>query len=151
LNILKYLLFFLYNLKKVTIKNKFLIFLLIFLSILSTGCKSKKINNFSELINGIKSGAEIKVRIHYSKCDLFSNGQKIKNSPEAIGGMTLDVFEYFTQNSIDNKEAYIATSKNKLINYKNKKIFRILLKFVFIKIMKLESMQNILQGKILNQ
>ncbi|HMA68857.1 MAG TPA: hypothetical protein VKN74_03220 [Candidatus Mcinerneyibacterium sp.] len=104
-------------------KNKFLIFLLIFLSLLSTGCQSKKINNFSELITAIKSGTEIKVRIHYGKCNLFSKGKKIKNSPEAIGGMTLDVFEYFAKNSIGNKKAYIAASKNNLINYKNKNFF----------------------------
>lgn len=73
------------------------------------------INNFEELMTGLKSGKEIRLVIHYKDCKLISGNRIREKSPDAIGGMKIDTWEYFAPKSIGNQKAFVATSVSKLI------------------------------------
>ncbi len=81
----------------------------------------KQLDNFEQLLESLKKGNEVKVRIHYAKCNLYIKGEKQKSSPNAIGGMTLDVFEYFAPGSIKNEKGFLASSKKSFISLNNDK------------------------------
>ncbi|MFH1120568.1 MAG: VirK family protein [Bacteroidota bacterium] len=87
------------------------------LSGLSTAliAQTKQINSFDELITAVKCGGQVRMVIHYSKCELIADNEKQEKVPDAIGGMTLDIFEYFAPNSVKNKEAFLVASESKLI------------------------------------
>lgn len=75
----------------------------------------KQLNNFDELMNALKSGNQINMVFYYAKCELISDNEKQEKIPDAVGGMKLDVFEYFAPNAVKNKEAFLVASESKLI------------------------------------
>lgn len=90
--------------------------LLIFLGIAPEAkSQPRQLHNFEALMEALKSGNQVKLVFHYAKCELISDNEKQEKIPDAIGGMTLDVFEYFAQNSTRNKEAFVVASESKLI------------------------------------
>jgi len=75
----------------------------------------KQLLNFGELLSAVKAGSQVKMVFHYAKCELIADNEKQEKVPDAIGGMSLDVFEYFAPNSVKNKEAFLVASESKLI------------------------------------
>jgi hypothetical protein len=75
----------------------------------------RQLNNFDELMNALKSGNHINMVFYYAKCELISDNEKQEKIPDAVGGMKLDVFEYFAPNAVKNKEAFLVASESKLI------------------------------------
>lgn len=73
------------------------------------------IEDFSSLMNTLNSGGEIKAVFHYGKCKLIMNGKESDWKPDAIGGMSIDVYEYFAKGAVRNDRAYVVFSENKLI------------------------------------
>jgi hypothetical protein len=55
--------------------------------------------------------------VHYKKCQLISDNEITEKIPDAIGGLSVDVFEYFAPNSVKNDKAFVVFSENKLIQY----------------------------------
>ncbi len=97
-------------------KKIFIFFLAIFLSGFSfTMAQSRQLKNFDELLTAVKAGSHVKMVFHYKKCELISDNEKQEKVPDAIGGMSLDVFEYFAENSVRNKLAFLVASETKLI------------------------------------
>lgn len=74
-----------------------------------------QIKNFEVLMEYLKTGNEVRVILHYSKCQLISDNQIKEESPDAIGGMNLDVWEYFAPMTVYNKRAFLVSSSTKLI------------------------------------
>lgn len=75
----------------------------------------RQLNNFEELLAAVKAGNHVSMVFYYAKCELISDNEKQEKVPDAVGGMKLDVFEYFAPNSIKNKEAFLVASETKLI------------------------------------
>ncbi|NTW25276.1 MAG: hypothetical protein HGA37_11280 [Lentimicrobium sp.] len=75
----------------------------------------RQLLNFGELLTAVKAGGQVKMVFHYAKCELIADNEKQEKVPDAIGGMSLDVFEYFAPNSVKNKEAFLVASESKLI------------------------------------
>ena len=75
----------------------------------------RQLNSFDELLKAVKTGSHVKMVFYYAKCELISDNEMQEKVPDAIGGMSLDVFEYFAQNSVRNKEAFLVASESKLI------------------------------------
>lgn len=73
------------------------------------------LNGFSEIMDALKLGKEVKTVIHYSGCQLISDNEIEEKSPDAIGGMTIETWEYFAENSVRNKLAFLVTSTSHLI------------------------------------
>ena len=92
------------------------------LSILLFSVKSfaqERIRNFDELMNSFKQGKEVRVVIYYEKCDLFSDGKKQDKSPNAIGGMKLDTYEFFDSSVFEGKlPSFVTSSQTVLINHR---------------------------------
>ena len=92
------------------------VFLLNFMvGITGLQAQPRQLNNFEELLTAIKGGNHVSMIFYYAKCELISDNEKQEKVPDAIGGMKLDVFEYFAPNSIKNKEAFLVASESKLI------------------------------------
>jgi propanediol utilization protein len=87
--------------------------LLIFGTLLA---ESVQLNNFEELMDALKQGERVRVIIHYGQCQLINNNEIKESSPDAIGGMNIDTFEYFAPMSIGNPTAFVAFSHASLIN-----------------------------------
>lgn len=98
--------------------NRSLILILVFmvLSALVTA-ETIQLLDFGELVTALKLGEEVRVVAHYSKCQLISGNEIKEHSPDAVGGMVIDVFEYFAPQSIGNPEAFLVFSHSSLINY----------------------------------
>ena len=88
-----------------------LIFIVTFLA-----AKTQQLNNFAELMNALKNGEQVRMIAHYGDCELISDNEIQERSPNAIGGMNIDVFEYFAPMSLGNPEAFVVFSETKLIN-----------------------------------
>ena len=76
------------------------------------------LSTFDQLMTALKSGKEVRAVIHYAKCDLYNGGVKEDKSPDAIGGMKLDTYEYFDSTVFKGKvPSFVTTSETKLINH----------------------------------
>lgn len=79
----------------------------------------ERIRNFDELMNSLKQGKEVRVVIYYEKCELFSDGIKQDKSPNAIGGMKLDTYEFFDSSVFKGKlPTFVTSSQTILINHR---------------------------------
>jgi hypothetical protein len=77
----------------------------------------KQLNSFEELMTALNSGKQVKMVMHYAKCQLISDNEIGEKVPEAIGGMTIDVYEYFEKGAVRNDQAFVVFSESKLIQY----------------------------------
>lgn len=89
--------------------------LVLFLSSITGLHAQKQLHSFAELISALNGGQSVRVVIHYGDCMLIDGNQIQEKSPDAVGGMPLDVYEYFAQGSIGNKQAFVVSSTSKLI------------------------------------
>ncbi len=98
---------------KIAIKSSLLLVVLLMVS-LDISAEKIQINDFSGLYKALTNGESVRVVIHYGKTRLISDNEEI-NSPDAIGGMNLETFEYFPKMSINNPKAMIVSSESVLI------------------------------------
>jgi len=75
----------------------------------------KLITDFDDLMYHLKKGKSIQAVLHYAKCDLYVDSMKQERTINAIGGMPIEVYEYFGKNLFGNEHAFISTSETKLI------------------------------------
>ncbi len=95
--------------KKIT----FCIFLLCFLTVIFA--KPVQLTDYQAIVTTLKQGYTLRVVIHYQDCQLISDNEIQPSVPHAIGGMTIDTFEWFAAGSIGNELAFVVASENKLI------------------------------------
>jgi len=97
--------------------RKTVVFLFIFTLFfsLSLAAETTQITSFNDLMAVLNSGHEVRVVIHYGVCTLISNNEEKSYSPNAIGGMSIEVYEYFPAGLFGNKNAYVVLSESKLI------------------------------------
>ncbi len=94
------------------------LFAVLFLFLISSALQAQKsITNFDELMTALKAGKSVKAVIYYGKCKLISDGVEEPESPNAIGGMKFDTYEYFDSSVFKNKvPSFVTTSQTVLIN-----------------------------------
>jgi hypothetical protein len=71
--------------------------------------------DFERLMEALEAGAEVSLVLHYARCTLDGAGP----GPDAIGGMTVDPWEYFAPGVVYNPLAYVSTSESALILLQN--------------------------------
>ena len=77
------------------------------------------LHNFEEVMTALKAGKSVKTVIYYAKCKLFSDGVEEPESPNAIGGMKLETYEYFDTSVFKGKQpSFVTTSQTLLINHR---------------------------------
>lgn len=74
---------------------KTLFSLLIIFSFSISAFAQKQLNSFDEIMTSLKNGKTVKTVIYYAKCKLVVDGKEEAKSPNAIGGMRIDTYEYF--------------------------------------------------------
>jgi hypothetical protein len=93
------------------------ILLLLFVSNLALS--QTQLKSFDELMTALKAGKNVKAVIYYGKCKLFSEGVEEAESPNAIGGMNFDTYEYFDSSVFKGKRpSFVTTSETILINHR---------------------------------
>ncbi|PKL44946.1 MAG: hypothetical protein CVV42_19070 [Candidatus Riflebacteria bacterium HGW-Riflebacteria-2] len=100
-------------------KNSFRILLCFVFCLLQVAATAKplQLTSFEELMSSLRRGYKVRAIIHYADCKLVLDGKESK-APDAIGGMDINVFEYFARKSIRNDVAFIAFSHTSMINLK---------------------------------
>ena len=98
-------------------KRFFLLVILVFSMITTFAENPKQIKSFTDLMDYLKKGADVNVVLYYEKCQLISDNEIVEKVPQAIGGMKLDVWEYFAPQSVHNEKAFLVSSTSKLIQY----------------------------------
>jgi hypothetical protein len=63
------------------------------------------------------AGREVRVVLIYKSMSLVNEKGQPETSPDAIGGMSLDVFEYFAPGAVGNPEGYLAASHTQVIRH----------------------------------
>ncbi|MEI8204155.1 MAG: VirK family protein [Bacteroidota bacterium] len=92
--------------------------LFLFLSFFFILSAQTPVKNFDELMTALKAGKSVKAIIYYGKCKLISDGVEKTESPNAIGGMKLETFEYFDSSVFKNKvPTFVTSSQTVLINH----------------------------------
>ena len=96
---------------------RYFVFVLALLSMQAIG--QTRLKNFDELFQAMKQGKDVKVVIYYERCELFSDGVKQEKSPNAVGGMKLETYEYFDGSVFKGKlPSFITSSQTVLINHR---------------------------------
>ncbi len=98
--------------KKILLTSVFVL-----LSLLIWAGNTTQLKDFEELMNYLKTGSEVRVVLHYAQCRLISDNEMVDDVPDAIGGMNLDVWEYFAPGVVYNEKAFLVSSTSKLIQY----------------------------------
>jgi hypothetical protein len=93
-----------------------LLYIIIFVQI-NLYSQVKQLTDFKELFDALKNGGSVSAVIHYSSCRLVIDSVEAE-SPDAIGGMDITPFEYFSAGLFKNNPAYIASSQTVLIYIK---------------------------------
>lgn len=76
------------------------------------------VQNFEQLMTALKTGKTVKAVIEYGKCKLFSDGKEEPESPNAIGGMKIETYEYFNSSIFKGKvPSFVTTSQTILISH----------------------------------
>ncbi len=75
----------------------------------------RQLTSYQKLEKALKTGSEVRVVIHYGECELYIEDEKVENSPDATGGMTLQPFEWFSAGLFGENPAYVVASKSVLI------------------------------------
>ena len=77
--------------------------------------KTILLENFEELMDALNNGEKVRVVIDYGKCQLIADNEIQESSPKAIGGMSLETYEYFADNVLGKNIAFVVASESKLI------------------------------------
>ncbi len=90
---------------------------LITISLITNSLMAKTIllEDFTQLMTALKAGKTVRVVIDYGQCQLISGNEIQANAPKAIGGMTLETFEFFDDNALGKNIAFVVSSESKLI------------------------------------
>ena len=76
----------------------------------------RPITDFEALMSALQAGETVKVVVDYGRCDLIVDNHP-ETAPQAVGGMVIDVWEYFAAGSIGNAQAFLAFSHGSLIQH----------------------------------
>lgn len=79
--------------------------------------QTETLGSLDEIMDAFKAGHAVRAVFEYKEMQLISDNEIVERVPDAIGGMTLDTFEYFAPKSIGNPEGYLSSSKAVLINH----------------------------------
>ena len=83
--------------------------------IISSISQPVQLNNYDELLKALNAGEKVRAVFHYVNCKQIADNEEKEKSPEAIGGMDIETYEFFAANAVKNKEPFLVASTTKLI------------------------------------
>jgi len=90
-----------------------LLILAVFSSIAFAG--PKQLTSFTAIMNHLKSGGKVNLVLDYGQMQLKVDNEVVE-SPKAIGGMTLEPWEFFEKGVVRNENAYVVSSETHMIS-----------------------------------
>lgn len=97
---------------------KKIISLVLLFAVASISNAQTALRSLDEIMTALKEGKTVKTVIYYGKCKLFSDGVEEEKSPNAIGGMKLDTYEYFDSSVFHGKvPSFVTSSQTILISH----------------------------------
>ena len=105
----------------------------------STFSQTRQLTSFKSFFESLTGGEDVNAVIHYAKCKLVIDGEETP-APDAIGGMKLIPYEYFSKMSIRNEKAYVTASETRLISHRS---YGYVLNYVKIRIFEDDSIEII--------
>jgi len=91
--------------------------LLVLLAATAAWADTTQITDFDTLMGALNQGEQVRVIIRYGDCKLIADNEETK-APNAVGGMDIDVFEYFAPGCIGNPKGFVVFSHASLINHR---------------------------------
>jgi len=90
-------------------------FIALILMIASLSFGQKQLTDFDKLMASLNKGQSVKAIFHYAKFQLISDNEISKDTIDAVGGMSVETYEYFAKGAVRNKQAFVVFSESKLI------------------------------------
>lgn len=78
------------------------------------------IRSFSELMEMLKSGHEVRAVIHYAQCHREAGEKDSAAVQDVMASLHIDTWEFFNRNTIGNPMAFVVFSEFKLIAHPKK-------------------------------
>lgn len=85
--------------------------------------EAKRLLSFEALMGALQEGCDVRMVVDYGGCDLYVGGEKADSSPQAVGGMPLDVFEYFSPGLFGNERGFLAFSHRSFISLRGRYVY----------------------------
>lgn len=98
-------------------RNLYKLSVLFFIVISSVNAEPKQLTNFIQIFEALKAGYNVNAVIHYKDCILISEGDTLK-APDAVGGMNIMPYEYFSAGLMGNSRAFISASETVMVYLK---------------------------------
>ncbi len=91
-----------------------------FLCVSSLGAKTEALFDYYSLKKALIWGYSVRTVIYYGNCLLVIEGEAQDESPDAVGGMSIETFEIFPRGFFGNEYEYISFSENSLVFMKDR-------------------------------
>jgi len=83
----------------------------------SASVKPALLKNFGELRAALEEGRRVRAVFQYKRMELFIEGKKSPDVPDAVGGMDVGAFEYFAAGAVGNPEGFLSFSHLQIIKH----------------------------------
>ncbi|MBD3373309.1 MAG: hypothetical protein GF403_11415 [Candidatus Coatesbacteria bacterium] len=80
---------------------------------------AEPLDDFAELREVLFTGGEVRVVADYAACEMLLDGEPVGPGPEAVGGLTIEAFEYFAPGVVGNELGYLSFSHSQLIAHRD--------------------------------
>lgn len=94
--------------------KKLILLLIICMPVISIA-QTSELKSFDKIITSLKEGNKLQAVFYYQECELISDNEIVEKGVDAIGGMSIDTWEYFAEGVVRNKEAFVVSSSCQLI------------------------------------
>lgn len=101
---------------------KKMLFAAAFLCVSSLSAKTEALFDFYSLKDALIWGYSVRAVIYYGNCLLVLEGEAQEESPDAVGGMSVETFEIFSRGIFGNEFEYISFSENSLVFMKDRHV-----------------------------
>lgn len=78
---------------------------------------TNQLTDFEEFLDALQAGEEVYAVVHYKDCKLIVDGEEQDESPDAVGGMVLSPWEYFSPMLFGNEHGFVSASETVLISH----------------------------------
>ncbi len=76
----------------------------------------RQLEDFTALMDALRTGHAVRVVADYGRCDLIADNEP-EESPEAVGGMTVDTWEWFAKGAVYNELEFVVFSHASIIEH----------------------------------
>lgn len=76
----------------------------------------RQLEDFDQLMDALRGGHTVRLVADYGRCELIVDNEP-DESPEAVGGMKVDTWEWFARGAVYNEKAFVVFSHASIIEH----------------------------------